>query len=88
MILVPVIARVGEHDIRMKLTSESFERVLNGIELGGEIAIPELVQANRTLRCRAEEFPRAPLRLARPRARRAQDHPPEFRLRDSLSQLR
>ena len=54
MILVPVITRVGEHDIRVKLMSESLERVLYGIELGGEIAVPELVQANRTLRRRAE----------------------------------
>lgn len=88
MILVPVVARVGKDDIRPKLTRESFERILDGIEMGGEIAISELVQPNRTLRCRAEELTCSSLRLARARACCAPYHPSEFRLRDSLCELR
>jgi hypothetical protein len=88
VVLVPVVARVGEDDIRSKLASQTLERILDRIEMGREIAVAEFVQADCLARCWSKELPRSELGLARTGSSGAPDNPSEFRSRSSARQLR
>ena len=88
MVLVPVVASVSEDDVRTELASKTFERILDCIEMGREIAVPKFVQVDRSLRRGPEDFASPAFCLAGAGSGRTPDHPSEFRSRSSSRQLR
>jgi len=88
VVLVPVVTRVSEDDVWTEVARETFERVLDGIEMRREISVPKFMEVDRSLRRGAEEFPSSTLCLARAGPSCAPDHPSEFWSRSSSHQSR
>jgi hypothetical protein len=88
VVLVPVVTHVSEDDVRTEFARETFERVLDGIEMRREVSVTEFMEVDRFFRPGAEEFPSSTLCLARAGSSCAPDHPSEFWSRSSSHQLR
>jgi hypothetical protein len=87
VILVPVIARVGEYNVRCELARDSLERVFNGRKIGGEVPITKSMESHRIIRGGPEKFLSSASSLARSRIGGAPDDPSKFVTRGRLRQL-
>ena len=79
MILMAVMACVGEDNVRPKLPCESFKRVLDLAKLIRKVSVPETMKARGTQCGAANESAGAAFCFFRPIARRAPHNPTKLR---------
>ena len=88
MILVSVVAGVGENDIGSKASRNLLERVFDNVEGARKVAVTELVQMHGVLCCVTEEFARSTLCLLGACTDCAPNHPLELRSRSHPRELK
>jgi hypothetical protein len=86
MILMPIVSRMRENDVRAKLAGEHFEGFLYLRELCGKETIPESMNAHSVGGRGTQEFLRASSGFAISLSRGAQDDPAKLRSRASRSE--
>jgi hypothetical protein len=83
MILVPIVARMGENDVGAKFAGEPFEGFFNLRELRGKESVPESVNAHSVGGGGAKKFLRASPRFAIALSGGTQHDPAKLRSRAS-----
>src|SRR6266481_2668278 len=84
---MPVVSRVSEDDIWLKLEGQTFEGFLDFGELGGKVAVPERMHADRLGRRGTQKRSSPSLRLVLTLPASTPDNPAEFGPRPQTREL-
>jgi hypothetical protein len=88
VILMAVVSRMREDNVRSELPSQTFERILDRIEIRRKVTVSKLMEANRADSSSAEHLACSAFGLACSGAGPAPHHPPKLWPRSFARQLR